>query len=390
MDAPISMRLKWRAEAAVHWALAAVLRQLPVETAFVFGESIGKMIWPLMKGRQKTIVRNLRIALEGQGTPEEIEAMAKESFIRTVANLLCSSVSAKAKGEDLGGLMEVENPEVLAGAIAKGKGVVLLLGHMGNWELLTRLKSFLPEIENLGGFYRPLNNPILNGRVLREREGDGSRLFSKTDSLHHVSGFLRENGVVGILADQRVGRKGEPVEYFGRLTRASPLPSLLARRCRSEVVALSLRTVSPGKWSARCHEVEKPYTSRNCMKALEEAMKVSIVDVFWLQERWKVYIGRITSPRKWIGDEDARGAKPHRALIWAKESEKDLPLPASCLHGDIHYEKAVGKDPSDLEAIDAKAALPIDYILAFSKNKGLRARARELGIPVFSVSHFSE
>jgi hypothetical protein len=65
-------------------------------------------------------------------------------------------------------------------------------------------------------------------------------------------------------------------------------------------------------------------------------------------------------------------------------------LPPSCLHGDISYEKAVGKEPCDLEVIDAGAALPIDYILVFSKNTGLRTRAMELGIPMFLVSQFSE
>ncbi|QTN33447.1 hypothetical protein HZ994_14350 [Akkermansiaceae bacterium] len=390
MAAGFSKRLKWRAEAALHSGLAAVLRQLPVESVFTFGEFLGKMIWPLMKGRQKTIGRNLRIALDGVHAEDEIGEMARASFIRTVANLLCSSVSAKAEGEDLGDLMEVENPEVLDEALAKGKGVVLLLSHMGNWELLTRLKSFLPQIEHLGGFYRPLNNPILNERVLRERQADGSRLFSKRDSLHHVSGFLKGNGVVGILADQRVGRQGELVEFFGRLTRASPLPSLLARRCKSEVVALSLRTVAPGKWSARCHRVGQPYSSRNCMAALEEAMKVAVEDVFWLQERWKVYINKSMTPQQWLGDSDARGSKPHRALVWAKDSEKDKPLPASCLHGDIRYEWALGKEPCDLDAIDAAADLPIDFILVLSKSPGLRERAKALGIPVFPVSYFSE
>ena len=249
MGAQLSKRLKWRAEAAGHLALAAVLRQLPVESVFVFGEFLGKMIWPLMKGRQKTIVRNLRIALNGTCTADEIEKLAKDSFIRNVANLLCSSVSAKAEGKDLRELMEVENAEVLIEAHAKGKGVVLLLAHMGNWELLTRLKNFLPELGNLGAFYRPLNNIILNERVLRERQADGTRLFSKRDSLHHVSGFLRDNGIVGILADQRVGRQGELVEFFGRLTRASPLP----RRAtgRSDFPAATLPPAAPRRMPGR-------------------------------------------------------------------------------------------------------------------------------------------
>lgn len=343
-----------------------------------------------MKKRQKTIARNLRIATEGKYSPDEIDVMAQRSFVRTVANLLCSSVSAKAAGEDLTELLEVENPEVMAEALAEGNGVVLLLSHMGNWELLTRLKAFDTGIENLGGFYRPLNNPILNERVLRERQFDGSRLFSKRDSLHIVSGFLKDNGVVGILADQRVGFQGKVAGFFGRLTRSSPLPSLLARRCKSEVLALSMVTVEPGKWKARYHRVEKPYTTVSCSEALERAMKVSMEDVFWLQERWKVYFSEAVPPTKWLEKAEARGRSPHRALVWMSEEEKDMELPAGCIHGDIVNERCVGAQPWDLENIDRSKPLPVDYILTFSDDKDLTKAAKELGIPVYPVSLFSE
>lgn len=221
----------------------------------------------------------------------------------------------------------MENPELLEEAVAEGRGVILLLAHMGNWELLTRLHRFFPKGTKSGAFYRPLNNLILNERVLKEREADGTRLFSKRDSLHLVSGFLRENGVVGILADQRVGLQGEVVPFFVRLTRASPLPSLLARRCKSEVISLSLRTVAPGKWSARYHRVHKPYNSANCMEALERAMMVSPMDVFWLQERWKVYLRAGIPFGNWFKKEDARGLKAHRGLVWRKAGEEALQLP---------------------------------------------------------------
>jgi hypothetical protein len=126
------------------------------------------------------------------------------------------------------------------------------------------------------------------------------------------------------------------------------------------------------------------------MKALETAMKVSMTDVFWLQERWKIYLGKKTSLLSWLGDENIRGAKRHRALIWSKDSDKDLELPSSCLHGDIDYERATGKDVDELKAIDESKNLPIDFILVFSKDTELREKARELGIPVFPVSMFSK
>lgn len=384
MEASFSKRAKWRLETAAYAVVGAMLRQLPVETVFVLGEFLGKMIWPLMKGRQHTIMRNLRIA--GAGRPDEIVSLARASFVRTTANLVVSSASAKGVSERLGEILTVENQELIEEAISKGRGTVILLSHMGNWELLTRFHRTFPEGTKGGAFYRPLNNPIMNERVLKEREADGTRLFSKRDSLHLVSGFLRENGVIGILADQRVGLQGEVVPFFGRLTRVSPLPSLLVRRCKSEVLALSLKTIAPGKWSARYHRVENPYNSANCMEALERAMKVSLLDVFWLQERWKVYVSRKISARQWLGKPGVVGVKPHRVLIWAKESEAEAQLPTEWTHDDIGYERASCRDADELEAIDLSGNLPLDFIVAFSRDEALRVKATKLGIPLFVFS----
>ena len=389
MKAGFGKRLSWRIEAGAHTLVAALMRLLPASDVFRFGEFLGRLIWPLMKSRQKVIVRNLRIAL----APIELadaEKMARESFIRTVANLLSSSISQRAIGGSVEEMIEVENPELLEEAAAGGRGVVLLLAHMGNWELLTRLNRFFPAGTNSGAFYRPLNNPILNERVLQEREAEGTRLFSKRDSLHQVGGFLRNNGIIGILADQRVGFQGEVVEFFGRLTRASPLPSLLVRRCKSEVLALSLRTLGPGKWSVRYHRVERPFDSTNCMKALESAMKISVVDVFWLQERWKVYLTRKRKPVAWFGKDHLRGPKPHRALAWYAGNEETFPFPDGFLHGDIEWETVAGKMPGDLEEIDRSNSLPVDFILIAHEDGGLRNVAKTLGIPVLHVDDFSE
>ena len=389
MDAPFRKRLTWRIEAWAHTAVAALVGHLPPRAVFHFGEAVGKMIWPLMKARQKTIARNLRIAGVGDGTMA-IEELARQNFIRTTANLVSSSVATTLPPEELGEIIEVENPEVLEEAVAPGRGVIILLAHMGNWELLTRLHRFFPKGTQSGAFYRPLNNLILNERVLKEREADGTRLFSKRDSLHIVSGFLRENGIIGILADQRVGLQGEVVSFFGRLTRASPLPSLLARRCKSEVVSLSLRTVAPGKWSARYHKVQKPYNSANCMEALEEAMMVSAMDVFWLQERWKFYLPPGGGFGGWLKKDDARGLKSHRGLIWRKEGEAALTIPPECVHGDIVYEEALNRQADELEEIDRAKPLPIDFILTFSEDPELSKKANLLGIPVLHAGRFSK
>jgi len=236
-------------------------------------------------------------------------------------------------------------------------------------------------------------------------------MFSKRDPFHQVTGFLREGGVVGVLADQRVGMQGEVTPFFGRLTRTSPLPSLLARRAKAEVLALSLVTVRPGMWKAVFLPVEKPCTTPHCMTALELAMKAGPTDVFWLQERWKTFVKRFRPFDKWLTPDALTGAKRHRALIWLASVPESWRPPENWFHPDVIYEVAVSTGnrapdwlpektrlhslPSSestrdiqrvIRSLDAAATLPIDYILTRKAAPALKQAAAAALIPLVSLS----
>ncbi|RPJ33279.1 MAG: lipid A biosynthesis acyltransferase, partial [Verrucomicrobiaceae bacterium] len=333
--------LQWRLECLGHSLIEGLAALLPGPWVFRLGEFLGSMAWHIMPMRRKIVLRNLRIALAGEKDLPEIRRMAKATFRRSGANLLSVAHTARLAPEKLSKVIHIENLDLLENALATGKGVVLLLAHMGNWELLSRIVHLFPKGSKTGAFYRPLNNPLLDARVLARRQADGTRMFSKRDPFHQVTGFLRDGGIVGILADQRVGMQGEVVSFFGRLTRASPLPSLLARRAKAEVLALSLITEAPGKWKAVFLPVEKPHSTPHCMAALENAMKAGPTDVFWLQERWKVFVKRYRPFDKWLSPETQSGTKPHRALIWlANVPDAWRPL-ENWFHPDVIYEAAI-------------------------------------------------
>ena len=227
--------VKWRLECLGHSLIEGLAGLLPGSWAFCLGEALGGLVWRFMPLRRKMILRNLRIAFAGEKDLPELRCMEKATFRRTGGNMVSAAHTSRLSPAQLGEVIRVENLELLEKAHASGKGVVILLSHMGNWEVLSRLIHFFPKGSKAGAFYRPLNNLLLDERVLARRQADGTRMFSKRDNPLHVAAFLREGGIVGILADQRVGTHGEPVRFFGRLTRASPLPSLLARRSKSTV-----------------------------------------------------------------------------------------------------------------------------------------------------------
>lgn len=401
--------LQWRLECFGHSLIEGLAGLLPDKCVFRLGEWLGGLVWHFMPLRRKIVLRNLRIAFAGEKELPELRAMARDSFRRSGANLISAAHTARLTPAGLRDVIHIENIGLLENALSSGRGVVLLLAHMGNWEILSRLIHLFPKGSSAGAFYRPLNNPILDERVLARRQADGTRMFSKRDPFHQVTGFLREGGIVGVLADQRVGMQGEVVRFFGRLTRASPLPSLLARRSKSSVLALSVVTETAGKWKAVFTPVDGT-TTPECMVALEKSMKTGPVDVFWLQDRWKVYLNPRQSIHDWLGPDAAGEGKHHRALLWLAGAAESWELPPTWIHPDVVYEVAMTSGhelpswlpestrvhvvPAEadrtslqkvIDQIDTSAALPLDFILTSGLNHLLYKAARREAIPVISL-----
>ncbi len=394
--------LRWRLECLGHSLIEGIAALLPGPWVFRLGEWLGGLAWHLMPKRRGIVLRNLRIAFAGEKNPTEIDQLARETFRRSGANLVSVSHTAQLKPEQLREVLRVENLHLLEDAQSRGKGIVLLLAHMGNWELLSRIVHLFPPGSKCGAFYRPLNNPLLDARVLARRQADGTRMFSKRDPFHEVTKFLREGGIVGVLADQRVGMQGEVVSFFGRLTRASPLPSLLVRRAKAEALALTVVTEAPGRWKAVFRPVKQPPNTAHCMAALEAGMMASPADVFWLQERWKPYVRRIKPLSKWLPPDVTPGEKPHRILLWLPGADPSWELPPEWRHPDASYEAVIApgnpvpawlpqgsrihhfSEPAAdmIRGIDAAHALPLDFILTAPGTRNPPDGAEHREVPV--------
>jgi len=400
-------RLQWRLEWLAHSGVESLAALLPGPLVFRLGEVLGAFAWRLMPRRRKIVTRNLRIAFAGEKTREELDQLVRETFRRTGGNLLAVAHTSRLSPERLSEVVAIKGFEHVTAALAAGRGAVVLIPHMGNWEVLSRLHLVLPGKIKSGAFYRPLNNPLMDDRVLKRRGADGTRMFSKRDSFLQATTFLRENGMLGILADQRVGKQGDLVSFFGRLTRSSPLPSLLARRAKSPMLALSMVTVRPGKWEVRFLPVEAPYTTEKSAIALERAMRESPSDAFWFHERWKMHLRRFYPVRRWFGDDAAKGQTPHRALLWLAGAPRSWQPPEEWLHPDVAYEAAQHPDAPrpawlpdsarihrieenvDLEALRKRLVeienddnLPLDFILMPESQEDLLDAARREAIPV--------
>ncbi|MEN8694157.1 MAG: lysophospholipid acyltransferase family protein [Akkermansiaceae bacterium] len=304
------------------------LRCLPLPFVFKLGGFFGAILHSCWGKQRKLVNRSITQAFGDQKSPEEIAELTQLSFRRTAGNFFISFVMPFYSVEEIKRHAEVKGLELFNRALEEKRGIIFLVPHMGNWELLAQLVGLFDSDFQVATHYRPLNNPLVNRLVEERRKAKGLQLFPKRTSSHKLCAFLREGHVLSILADQRLASKGDLCAFFGRPTACSPLPSLLAKRTEAILLGLHCRTLSNGQWELSVTEVVGT-DSQACAANLEQAWRSSPADVFWFQNRWKLLKQAPLRPltRKPFPPAESI-TKPVRLQLGASLSEKpDLPFP---------------------------------------------------------------
>lgn len=112
-------------------------------------------------------------------------------------------------------LIRYEGLENYQRAKAKGRGVLVATGHLGNWELSAFAHALMTEPMHI--VVRPLDNPRMDAWVERRRGLSGNHIISKREAAREILRALRAGDAVGILVDQNVVEsEGVFVDFFGR------------------------------------------------------------------------------------------------------------------------------------------------------------------------------
>ncbi|NJC72712.1 phosphatidylinositol mannoside acyltransferase [Planosporangium thailandense] len=146
----------------------------------------------------------------------------------------------------------LENEEILAEAVAAGRGVVVALPHAGNWDLAgawVAAKGW--PITTVAERLKPEG---LYERFLAFRRGLGMEILPLTGgerpAIDVLEDRVRAGWVVPLLADRDLSARGVEVEFFGGRTRMPAGPALLALRTGAPLYTASM-WFEPGRAHAR-------------------------------------------------------------------------------------------------------------------------------------------
>ena len=294
-------------------SIGFIIRRLPLRVALLWGTSLGDLMWYVLKSRRKIAMSNLRLAFGDEKTELELKRIAKQSFRNLGKNVVEFLRFPLLNEQNVWNLVTVEGRENVEHALELGRGVIIFIAHLGNWELLAPVYSALFPKTTVIAF--PLKNRYIDKMVNKYRCWLGMEIIRKRFATKYVLKALKDNYVVGFIADQNAGREGVFVEFFGKLASTARGPVAIALKTRAPLIlSLDIRLPNDRHRLIITEPVELTVTgdvdedvacnTSKLMAELEEYIRRYPCQWMWQHDRWK------TRPdAKWLDKRRQRSAK---------------------------------------------------------------------------------
>jgi KDO2-lipid IV(A) lauroyltransferase len=282
------------------WLVLAVARPLGRLPRGLARRLSGVLAWSVYRlhGRLRRVgERNLEIALP------TLSAADRDSILRGIFRHLGWQLVEFCRMnrytvENCRGWMRTEGLDHYLAAQARGKGVLIVTGHLGAWELSGFYLSMMGHTMSV--VIRPLDNQFLDEFVNANRCRYGNRMLPKNDFARGLLNAMRSGETVAMLMDTNMTPpQGEFVEFFGQQactatglarialkTGAAVLPAFMLWEKAERRYVLhfgpELVLTRTGDMHADIHAA-----TQQCTSAIEAWIRRYPDQWLWIHRRWK-------------------------------------------------------------------------------------------------------
>ncbi len=293
------MKIKQRfARSLVYYGTKAFLYffgLFPLSFDTWLGAMLGKIAYHILKNDRKKAMNNILKAF-----PDRDELWARqqikksfEGFGRSIMELVKLDTIVK----HIDDYIRVENFDAFELARAKGKGVIWITGHIGNWELMPLYfaqKGYDTYVV-AKQLYDPRMDKLLNG--LREKYGVRPVLRGSTGSGKKILKALRSNSILGMLIDQDTDVQGVFVNFFGDMAFTPRGAADLAIKVEAPIIAGFMTRIDSKHHVITLHnpivplkttDYEKDVLSltQSMTNVIEQHVRQHPQDWVWMHSRW--------------------------------------------------------------------------------------------------------
>ncbi|WP_328680053.1 phosphatidylinositol mannoside acyltransferase [Streptomyces sp. NBC_00322] len=218
----------------------STVKKLPEPAAAALGRTIADIAW---KRRGKSVLRlesNLARVVPDAG-PERLAELSKAGMRSYMRYWMESFRLPTWSAERVTDNVQIKDSHYLTDGLASGRGVILALPHLANWDLagvwVTRTLGvpFTTVAERL----KP---ETLYDRFVAYRESLGMEVLPHTggSAFGTLARRLRSGGLVCLVADRDLSASGVEVKYFGESARMPAGPAMLAQQTGALLLPVTL------------------------------------------------------------------------------------------------------------------------------------------------------
>lgn len=283
----------WLIEAVPFFFVMGVFKLMGVDAASATGGWLARKLAPLSPAH-RTAKRNIERAMP-ELTPDARAAIL-DAMWDNLGRVFGEYPHFRAFATYPNARIAVHGAENAQAALARGKGAILVSGHLANWELmaLTAYRAGMDGAE----VYRPVNNPLIDWWIVKQRRtyaypvqisktGDGARDMLRT---------LKAGKSIALLSDQK-HREGRAVPFFGRDAMTVTGPAVLSLRTGAALVPVSMTRTRGARFAMTFHPaMEVPLSGskgadsdailRAINQRLEDIVRADPAMWLWAHDRW--------------------------------------------------------------------------------------------------------
>ena len=285
-----------RAEYYTMRGTIGALRALSWDAACKVGERLGALGYRPLGIRKRVVERQIAAAFPDL-SPEAVVNLSRESYEHLGRTFVETALLDSIGKDGLQKLVEsVEGWEEIEEVMAKGRGAVLVTGHIGNWELAGSYVAArgIP----LDAIVRGMANPLFDAYINHTREAIGMTVVHDSEAVKRTPRSLRAGRAVAFVADQGVmGLASTFVPFFGRPAKTPRGAAVFALRFNVPVVFVVALRKPNGRYRIVVERIEAPQTGdrdrdvdaivARFTQHLEKWVRAVPAQYFWQHRRWK-------------------------------------------------------------------------------------------------------
>jgi len=260
----------------------------------------GWLAYHIMRKQRRIALANLDSAFGNTKSLAEKQRIARISFQNFAATILGHFWSPRLGADTLGQVAEIDpqNLEFVRQIHARGKGIILITLHHGNWELLGLAIGWYGMPMTIVS--RTMRNAALETMFYRLRAQSGHQIISSHRALITLFKTVKHGGTVALLIDQQVPTTlgGIWVEFFGIASLTTSAVAHLALRSGAAIVGAVAHPLPDGRCrvvfgpeidskSTGNEEADIHAITQRCMNFCEQVVREQPEYWLWSYKRWK-------------------------------------------------------------------------------------------------------